>query len=305
MRLSVHCQSPELQQPARAGKVGASGPQAQRHGTDFTDRFPKIAADAVENLRVRSCVLDDGCSGRKARSMDDRNTDGLFGNLSVLANVTAGSLGKFACAGIMRLKNERRTASEMLDRLRLVARSLDAPVRVLSGGNQQKTLFARALLCRPQLLICDEPTRGVDVGAREQIYSILIDLAGRGIGVIVISSELKELLAICHRLLVVRDGSLYEELEPSISEHDLAMIAAGFRGRTHGRRHRRAPRDARGGADGLHPRQRRGQSGKHRPLLARGAKLEYNLIELAPVCGRLAKLSTRAICRASRTEEDQ
>jgi hypothetical protein len=65
MRLSVHCQSPELQQPARAGKVGASGPQAQRHGTDFTDRFPKIAADAVENLRVRSCVLDDGCSGRK------------------------------------------------------------------------------------------------------------------------------------------------------------------------------------------------------------------------------------------------
>ena len=77
-------------------------------------------------------------------------------------------------------------------------------------------------------MICDEPTRGVDVGAREQIYSILIDLAGRGIGVIVISSELKELLAICHRLLVVRDGSLYEELEPSISEHDLAMIAAGF-----------------------------------------------------------------------------
>ena len=159
---------------------------------------------------------------------EDRNTDGLFGNLSVLANATAGALGKFACAGIMRLKNERRTASEMLDRLQLVARSLDAPVRVLSGGNQQKTLFARALLCRPQLLICDEPTRGVDVGAREQIYSILIDLAGRGIGVIVISSELKELLAICHRLLVVRDGSLYEELEPSISEHDLAMIAAGF-----------------------------------------------------------------------------
>ena len=72
IRLSVHCQSPELQQPARAGKVGASGPQAQRHGTDFTDRFPKIAADAVENLGVRSCVLDDGCSGRKARSMDDK-----------------------------------------------------------------------------------------------------------------------------------------------------------------------------------------------------------------------------------------
>src|SRR5262249_21771481 len=155
-------------------------------------------------------------------------TDGLFGNLSVLANATAGALGKFARAGIMRLKNERRTASEMLDRLQLVARSLDSPVRVLSGGNQQKILFTRALLCRPHVLVCDEPTRVVDVGAREQIYGILIDLARRGIGIIVISSEFKELLAICHRLLVVRDGNVYEELEPSISEHDLAMIAAGF-----------------------------------------------------------------------------
>ena len=159
---------------------------------------------------------------------EDRKTDGLFGNLSVLANTTASALGKFARGGIIRFKQERRTASEILDRLQLVARSLDAPVRVLSGGNQQKTLFARALLCRPRILICDEPTRGVDVGAREQIYGILIDLARRGIAVIVISSELKELLAICHRLLVVRDGNVYEELEPSISEHDLAMIVAGF-----------------------------------------------------------------------------
>jgi hypothetical protein len=63
MRLSVHCQSPELQQPARAGKVGASGPQAQRHGDGFNRSVSEIAADAVENLRVRSCVLDDGCSG--------------------------------------------------------------------------------------------------------------------------------------------------------------------------------------------------------------------------------------------------
>jgi ABC-type sugar transport system ATPase subunit len=159
---------------------------------------------------------------------EDRKTEGMFGNLSVLANTTASALGKFARAGIIRSKQERRMASEMLDRLQLVARSLDAPVRMLSGGNQQKTLFARALLCRPRVLICDEPTRGVDVGAREQIYSILIDLVRGGMAVIIISSELKELLAISHRLLVVRDGSVYEELEPSISEHDLAMIAAGF-----------------------------------------------------------------------------
>jgi ABC-type sugar transport system ATPase subunit len=159
---------------------------------------------------------------------EDRKTDGLFGNMSVLANATAGALRQFTRSGIIRSKLERRVASQMLERLQLVARSLDAPVRVLSGGNQQKTLFARALLCRPQILICDEPTRGVDVGAKEQIYRILLDLARRGIAVIIISSELKELLAICHRLLIVRDGSVYEELEPSISEHELATIAAGF-----------------------------------------------------------------------------
>jgi ABC-type sugar transport system ATPase subunit len=159
---------------------------------------------------------------------EDRKADGLFSNLSVLANATAGALGEFTRSGMIRMKYEKRTASEMLERVQLVARSLDAPVRVLSGGNQQKTLFARALLCRPRVLICDEPTRGVDVGAREQIYQILLDLARRGIAIIVISSEHKELLAICHRLLVVRDGSVYEELEPSVSEHELAMIAAGF-----------------------------------------------------------------------------
>jgi ABC-type sugar transport system ATPase subunit len=116
----------------------------------------------------------------------------------------------------------------MLESVQLVARSLDVPVRVLSGGNQQKTLLARALLCRPRVLICDEPTRGVDVGAKEQIYRILLDLANRGIAIIVISSELKELLAICHRLVVVREGQVCEELEPSVSEHELAMITAGF-----------------------------------------------------------------------------
>lgn len=159
---------------------------------------------------------------------EDRKADGLFGNLSVMANATASALGEFSRLGLIRSKLERRTASKMLESVQLVARSLDVPVRVLSGGNQQKTLLARALLCRPRVLICDEPTRGVDVGAKEQIYRILLDLANRGIAIIVISSELKELLAICHRLVVVREGQVCEELEPSVSEHELAMITAGF-----------------------------------------------------------------------------
>ena len=116
----------------------------------------------------------------------------------------------------------------MLERLRVFARSLDVPVRQLSGGNQQKALFGRALLCRPRLLICDEPTRGVDVGAKDQIYEILIKLAVTGMGILLISSEMKELLTLCHRLLVVRAGQITQELSPPIEEHRLLMITAGL-----------------------------------------------------------------------------
>jgi ABC-type sugar transport system ATPase subunit len=159
---------------------------------------------------------------------EDRKADGLFANLSVLANTTASALAGLTRFGIVRSKLERSVASRMLDRMRLVARSLDAPIRQLSGGNQQKVLLARALLCSPRLLICDEPTRGVDVGAKEQIYEILLGLAARGIGIIIISSEPKELLAICHRLLIVRDGTVCGEVAPTISEHELVMIVASL-----------------------------------------------------------------------------
>lgn len=159
---------------------------------------------------------------------EDRKADGLFANLSVLANTTAGALRRFVRLGIVRPRPERTAAAIMLRRMRLVARSLDAPIRQLSGGNQQKTLLARALLCNPSVLICDEPTRGIDVGAKDHIYEILLGLAARGIGIILISSELKELLAICHRLLIVRDGRVCGEISPAISEHELVMMLANL-----------------------------------------------------------------------------
>jgi len=159
---------------------------------------------------------------------EDRGADGLFANLSVLANTTAGALVRFVRFGIVRTRPERTAAGDILDRMRVVARSLDAPIRQLSGGNQQKTLLARALLCSPRVLICDEPTRGVDVEAKGQIYEILLGLAARGIGIILISSEPKELLAICHRLLIVRDGRVCDEISPTISEHELIMMLANL-----------------------------------------------------------------------------
>jgi ABC-type sugar transport system ATPase subunit len=159
---------------------------------------------------------------------EDRKRAGVFADLSVLANTSAGALERFSPGGLLAHRRERRECQAILERLRLVARSLDAPARQLSGGNQQKLLIARALLCAPRLLVCDEPTRGVDVGAKQEIYAILAEIAARGVGIVLISSELKELLMLCHRLLVVRSRRIVGEVDPAAtSEHDLVMAAVG------------------------------------------------------------------------------
>ena len=116
----------------------------------------------------------------------------------------------------------------MLRGLRLVAASLETPIASLSGGNQQKVLFARALMTAPRVLICDEPTRGVDVGAKEEIYGVLRRLAREGVAIIVISSELNEILALSHRIAVVRNGRITATMDNvGLDEHSLTVAATG------------------------------------------------------------------------------
>jgi ABC-type sugar transport system ATPase subunit len=157
---------------------------------------------------------------------EDRKRDGVFAELSVLVNTTAASLERFSPGGLIARRRERRAARATLERLRLVARSLDVPARQLSGGNQQKLLIARALLSAPRLLVCDEPTRGVDVGAKQEIYAILAEIAGRGVGVLLISSELKELLMLCLRIFVVRDRRIVRCVSAAESSEDALLLAA-------------------------------------------------------------------------------
>ena len=152
---------------------------------------------------------------------EDRKRDGLFLNLPVAANASAAALGRIARLGWLSRGHEHAAVRPVLDRLRLVAASLRMPVRSLSGGNQQKVLFGRALLARPRVLVCDEPTRGVDVGAREEIYSLIEALATSGVAIVLISSDLKELIGVAQRILVVRDARIVAELPPDAQERDI------------------------------------------------------------------------------------
>jgi len=177
-------------------------------------------------IRIRSPrhALDNGI----VYITEDRKGSGVFAPQSIIVNATAAAIERFSPRGIIARGAEHREAAAMLGRLRLVARSLAASISELSGGNQQKVLFARALLCAPKLLICDEPTRGVDVSTKDEIYAILGDLAAEGVAVILISSEFKELLFLCHRIAVVRHGTIAAMFRADeLDEHRLLLEATG------------------------------------------------------------------------------
>lgn len=138
---------------------------------------------------------------------EDRKAEGLVLSMSVLANLTLPHLGHFSGpGGWIRRRIERRAAAEQVRRLGVRTTGLEQEVAQLSGGNQQKVALARWLLRRCPLLLCDEPTRGVDVGGRYEIYEILEDLAARGVAILLISSDLPEVLGMADRVVVMHQG---------------------------------------------------------------------------------------------------
>jgi ribose transport system ATP-binding protein len=142
---------------------------------------------------------------------EDRKRDGLLFNVPVRCNMMIGNLLPVARAGLVSASRERRTVFRQLAALNVKAPSLDASVTHLSGGNQQKLLFARVLLHAPRVLLLDEPSKGVDVATRQDIYRLVVALADQGIGVIVVSSELEEVLGIADRCLVMAEGRFIDE----------------------------------------------------------------------------------------------
>jgi ABC-type sugar transport system ATPase subunit len=146
---------------------------------------------------------------------EDRAASALILHDSVRANTTLAALRAFARWGVVRRARERAVTQRWAEALRIKTRSIETPVQQLSGGNQQKVVLARWLVAGDpalSVLIADEPTRGVDVGARAEIYGALRDLAAKGTAVLVITSDLAEAMALCDRLLVMREGRMVGEL---------------------------------------------------------------------------------------------
>ena len=159
---------------------------------------------------------------------ESRRTQGLFTRRSVKENITLTHLSRFARGGVVRRRPERRAATQAAAEVDLRGATIDSTMDVLSGGNQQKTLFARWMVERPRLLIADEPTRGVDVGAKRTIYDMIAQLASEGMGVLVVSSEIEEVLGLAHRILVMRGGRLVGELDGATAdEADVMNLAFG------------------------------------------------------------------------------
>jgi ribose transport system ATP-binding protein len=160
---------------------------------------------------------------------EDRHGEGLVLEKSVRENIVMASLRAVATAwGWVVPAREAASARRQKDRLNIVTPSLARKVKFLSGGNQQKVVLSKWLETNPEIFFLDEPTRGIDVGAKADFYKILRGLAERGAGLVLISSELQELVSVCHRVLVLRNGRFCAEFAGrQINAADILMAMTG------------------------------------------------------------------------------
>ncbi len=157
---------------------------------------------------------------------EDRAVAGIFRSLSVEQNISAAVPGKISTMGVIRRSVEKAMAARSIANLSIRLASARQPIGELSGGNQQKAILARWLLTDPQVLILDEPTRGIDIGVKAEFYDMIGALAVKGCAILLISSELPELLALCDRVLVMSEGRLTADLPRGVATQESIMQAA-------------------------------------------------------------------------------
>ncbi len=193
----------------------------------FGDDIPERGEMEIGGERVRLKSPRDAIRLGMGFCSEDRKAEGIFPNMSVVENMTIGVLDEVSSFGVMSSRAQAKIAQTYIDRLKIKASGPHQRMKELSGGNQQKVLLARWLCKQPILMILDEPTRGIDLGAKSEIEEIIAELSGAGMAVLMISSELDELVRSCDRIAVLSDGRKVGELSGrEISEERLVNIIA-------------------------------------------------------------------------------
>ena len=181
----------------------------------------------IEGSVLRARNPRDGISAGIAFITEDRKAQGLVLGMSVRENVTLAHLGQFVNRDLLINRNKEEDVTEQyIEELRIRTPSPEQTVGNLSGGNQQKVVLAKWLLGKAKVFLFDEPTRGIDIGAKAEIYNLMVKLAQGGASIVMVSSELPEVLGMSHRILVIRDGRIVRELSRAEATPDVVIAAA-------------------------------------------------------------------------------
>jgi len=206
------------------GLVGSGRSEAAR--LIFGAERPSAGEIEIEGRPAKLSSVRQAVRRGVAYIPESRKDQGLFLELSGQENTTLAHLSRVTRMGVLSRGRERRETATTLERLRVTPADPDMRVGALSGGNQQKVLFGKWLWQAPRLLIADEPTRGVDVGAKFGIYELLVELAGNGMGILLISSEIDELIGLSHRVVVMARGRTVADLGGEDVREDRVLHAA-------------------------------------------------------------------------------
>jgi len=214
-----------------AGLVGAGRTEVARvlFGVDRADAGEIRLAGEVVVFRTPSAALAAGI----AYVPEDRHQDGLVLDFPIGSNVTLPILPRLFPRLLIRSATERRIGSRYIEQLRIRASGVDQLASALSGGNQQKVVLGKWLASEPRVLILDEPTRGIDIGAKVEVHRIISELAASGLAIILISSDLPEVLAMSDRILVLHEGAVAAEIARADATEEAVMFAATAQHATH------------------------------------------------------------------------
>jgi ABC-type sugar transport system ATPase subunit len=198
---------------ALAGLVGSGrtdvaraifGADAITHGDIYLFNKPKSPKNPKEAISLGINMVP-----------EDRKNQGIFLQQTILTNISISNIRKYSVAGFIQFGNERRAADAYIKQLRIIPPNLNRKAMTLSGGNQQKVVLAKTLDTKARILILDEPTAGVDVGAKSEIRSLINKLADQGIAILLVSSEIPEIVALANRVIVMKEGRIIGELSGS------------------------------------------------------------------------------------------